>query len=285
MGTKPTISVVSLTWNSARFIEPLLTTLLADIQASGVPTEIIMIDNGSSRDNTVEQIQGFMRDHDNIHLVPLSKNHGTTASRNIGIRMARGEYVLILDSDTEMPKGTLRGLVNAMSEIPEPDKIGIIHPRLTFPDGEFQESARRFPTIFTKAYRLLRMEDKRVLDESIPSVISGAVTPVDYAISACWFVPRAVFDKVGLLDESIFYSPEDVEFCARLWQHGYRVWYYPKCHVVHNCQRLTSKKPISKLGLSHMKGLFRYWWQYKYVFNRPSIDQLGHLDSTTRSPQ
>jgi len=161
MVTKPIISIVSLTWNSARFVKPLLTTLLADIEASAVATEIIIIDNGSTRDDTVEQIRGFMRDHDNIHLVPLSKNHGTTASRNIGIRMARGEYVMILDSDTEMPRGTLRALVDSMKTIPDPGTIGIVHPRLVYPDGQFQESARRFPTVKTKAYRLLRMEDRR----------------------------------------------------------------------------------------------------------------------------
>lgn len=266
--SKPIVSVVSLTWNSAKFVEPLLSTLERDIEVSDVPTEIIIVDNGSS-DRTLELIAEFQERHDNIHVVPLSTNHGTTVSRNIGIRMARGKYVFILDSDTEIPEGTLRGLVDGAESLPERESLGLLHPRLIYPDGEFQESARRFPTFFTKVYRLLRMEERRARDESIDAVLAKQMVPVDYAISAAWLVPRETFDRIGLLDEEIFYSPEDVEFCARCWKHGLKVWYYPEVEIIHNCQRITSKKPISKMGLSHMKGLFRYWWQYGSFLNRP----------------
>lgn len=267
--TKPVVSIVSLTWNSAKFVEPLLTSLEQDIEISKVPTEIIVIDNGS-RDRTLELLHGFQDRYDNIRLVPLSYNQGTTAPRNIGIRMARGEYIFILDSDTEVPPGTLRGLVEGVQRIPQRETLGILHPRLVYPDGQFQESARRFPTLFTKAYRLLRMEEQRARDESIDSVLAGQMAPVDYAISAAWFVPRETFDRAGLLDERIFYSPEDVEFCARCWKHGLKVWYYPDVEIVHNCQRITSKKPLSKLGLSHAKGLMRYWWEYGSFLHRPT---------------
>jgi GT2 family glycosyltransferase len=83
-------------------------------------------------------------------------------------------------------------------------------------------------------------------------------------------VPRETFDRAGVLDERIFYAPEDVEFCARCWRHGLKVWYYPAVEIVHNCQRITSKKPLSMLGLSHMKGLVRYWWEYNSFFQRPT---------------
>ncbi len=269
----PLISVVSLTWNSARFVRPLLTSLLADSHGSGVPIEVIVIDNGST-DDTLALLDEFAAEHEEVRVVRLPWNHGTTASRNIGIRLARGEYVLILDSDTEMPPGTLAGLVEGARSLPEPERLGILHPRLVYPSGELQESARRFPTVLTKVYRLFRLEGLRAADESIAEVLAQQTTTVDYAISACWLVPRKVFDDVGLLDENIFYSPEDVEFCARLWQRGYRVWYYPRVEVVHNCQRLTSKRPLSKLGLSHIKGLVYYWRRYDYAFERPAVEHL-----------
>lgn len=265
---KPTVSIVSLTWNSARFVPPLLATLERDVEESGVPTEIIVVDNGS-RDDTLRLLGEFQDRHDYLRVVPLSRNQGTTAPRNIGIRMAQGEYIFILDSDTEIPPGTLRGLVEGVERIPNQRNLGILHPRLVYPDGEFQESARRFPTLLTKVYRLLRMEQQRAADESVDEVLAGHITPVDYAISAAWFIPRRTFDRVGLLDERIFYSPEDVEFCARCWKHGLEVWYYPEVEIVHNCQRITSKKPLSKMGLSHAKGLARYWWEYGSFLNRP----------------
>ncbi|RMH38122.1 MAG: glycosyltransferase [Deltaproteobacteria bacterium] len=265
---RPVISVVTLTWNSARFVDPLLDTLLADARASDVPIEVIAVDNGST-DDTVERLARHRDRHPEVQLVPLSRNHGTTVSRNIGIRMARGDYVLVLDSDTEIPPGTLRGLVDAPARIPDPDRVGIICPRLVYPDGGFQESARRFPTVLTKVYRLLDIERLRARNESIDAVLAGETTPVDYAISACWLVPRTTFDRVGLLDETIFYSPEDVEFCARCWRAGLAVWYYPAVQVVHNCQRITNKRPLSRMGLSHAKGLVRYWWRYRAFWSPP----------------
>lgn len=267
--TNPTISIVTLTWNSSRFIDPLLSTIMADAEGSGVPIEVILVDNGST-DDSLELINRYRDEYDNIHVVPLSTNHGTTVSRNIGIRMARGDYVMILDSDVEMPPGALKGLAEAIGNIPDdPANVGIICPRLIYPNGEFQESARRFPTVMTKVYRLFNIEGMRARNESLDEVLAGETTPVDYAISACWLVPRATFDQIGLLDENIFYSPEDVEFCARVWKNGLKVWYYPKVEVVHNCQRITNKKPLSKMGLSHMKGLVRYWWQYDSFFTPP----------------
>ena len=264
------ISVVSLTWNSERFVDPMLGSLFADAKQSGLEIEVIMVDNGSS-DGTLAKIEAFQASHPNLHLVKLKANHGTTVSRNIGIRMAKGQYVLILDSDTEIPQGTLAGLVGSVQELPDPQTAGIICPLLVYPNGEFQESARRFPTVQTKVLRLLGLEVLRSRDESVESVMQRQVTPVDYAISAAWFIPRATFERIGRLDEKIFYAPEDVEFCARAWRHGLKVWYYPKVRIVHNCQRLTNKKPLTKLGLSHAKGLVRYWWRYGAFFTRPNV--------------
>ena len=73
----PTISVVSLTWNSARFVDPMLGTLLADADESNVPIEVIVVDNGST-DETLSLVRNYREQHHNIHVVPLSTNHGTT---------------------------------------------------------------------------------------------------------------------------------------------------------------------------------------------------------------
>lgn len=266
--SRPAISVVTLTWNSARFVDPLMTTLLADVEASQIATEILCIDNGSS-DDTLERLEAYRDGAAALQIIPLATNAGTTVSRNIGIRAARGDHILVLDSDTEIPAGTLAGLLAAASELPDPDSVGIVCPKLVYPDGQFQESARRFPTVFTKLYRLLGLEERRAADESIDAVLAGETVAVDYAISAAWLVPRATFETVGLLDEAIFYAPEDVEFCARCWRAGKKVWYVPAVEIVHNCQRITNKRPLTRMGLSHARGLVHYWRRYNGFFSRP----------------
>jgi GT2 family glycosyltransferase len=254
----PVISVVSLTWNSQRFIQDYLQTLLEDSSSSAVPIEVIVVDNGST-DSSLSQLESWQAKHANVKVLRMDRNLGTTYSRNIGLRAALGEYVLVLDSDTRVPPGTLAGLVSTHERLSKNHKVGLVCPRLTYPNGDFQESARRQPTVWTKALRLLRSERVRQWEESIPSVLEGRETRADYAISAAWFFKRSLLEATGYLDEEIFYAPEDAEYCARVWESGHEVWYCPSVTIIHDCQRLTSKKPFTKMGLSHLAGLVHHW--------------------------
>ena len=276
--TKPLVSIVTLTWNGARVIEPMLRSVLTDSRESGVDVEVIAVDNGS-QDETLSLMRSVREQARELQIIPLSRNYGTTLTRNIGIRSARGDYILVLDSDTRMPRGTLRGLLGSMTELPEPDKIGIVCPKLVYPNGDFQESARRAPTLLTKAFRLLHWEELRRRDESVAAVLEGRTVQVDYGISAAWFIPRRTFERVGLLDEVIFCAPEDADFCARVWQAGLKVWYYPKVRIVHDCQRLTNKRPLSALGLRHCRDLARYWWRHgSFLVRKPAADVDGPFE-------
>jgi len=143
-------------------------------------------------------------------------------------------------------------------------KVAIVHPQLCFQDGTFQESARRFPTPAIKFARLFGFEKKRKQLESLGVVLEKQKGRVDYAISAAWFLKRELFDRVGYLDERIFYAPEDAEFCARCMKYGYSIWYFPEVKVIHDCQRLTKRKPFSLLAFDHFKGLLYFWKKYGF---------------------
>ena len=263
------VSIISLTWNSEKHLKKFLDSVLEDLRESGLSYEVIIIDN-ASKDSTLKILEEYRNREPNFIYIPLGRNTGTTFSRNIGIRMARGKYIGILDSDTIVPKGTIRKIIDAFQEIPS-DKIGIIHPRLVYPDGTFQESARRFPTLWIKVARLMGWERIRKKLESIEEVLSEKITTVDYAISAAWFLKRSVFDEVGLLDEKIFYAPEDAEFCARIWKNGMEVWYYPKVEIIHDAQRITKRRPLSKLGIVHILGLLRFWIKHHKTLKRCKV--------------
>lgn len=269
---EPTISVVSLTWNSQRFVREYLTTLFADAQTSGLTLEVLIVDNGST-DGTVEELEEWRGRHPELQLFRQPVNRGTTVSRNIALRAARGEFVFVVDSDTRILPGTLAKLKQGFEGLEAKAPLGLLCPKLTYPDGEFQESARRFPTVWTKGLRLLRSEKVRQWEESVPAVLAGQPTRVDYAISAAWFFRRSLLDRVGLLDENIFYAPEDTDYCARVWEHGREIWYWPEVTVIHDCQRITSKRPFSKMGLSHLKGLVYYWRKHGGAVVRPRLSR------------
>ena len=92
---------------------------------------------------------------------------------------------------------------------------------------------------------------------------------VDYAISACWLLRKEIFFRVGLLDEKIFYSPEDVDYCIRVWKNGYQVHYVPQVSIVHDAQELSKPKGLflNKFTFRHIKGLLYLFIKHKYVFS------------------
>jgi GT2 family glycosyltransferase len=91
-------------------------------------------------------------------------------------------------------------------------------------------------------------------------------------ISCCWFLRREVVERVGPLDEHIFYAPEDVDYCLRVWRQGLAVAYFPFFRVLHHTRQVTHKRPVSPTALSHLKGLFYYWRKHRYLFSRGLLE-------------
>ena len=246
------LSVVTLTWNSENYIYRMLDTLTNNLNSIKLNYEIIIVDNGSD-DNTVSILCEYMKKNKNINLIALESNVGTTKSRNLALKQVNYENILIVDSDTEFTYTNFEKLLKSFSEI-KSEKIGIIQPRLVHTNGEIQSSALKFPTITNKFFRFLgRTQSPYDLKD---------IQKVDYCISAAWLLKREVFEVVGLLDEKIFYAPEDAEFCKRLSTLGLEVWYYPNVQIIHHYQRITSKKKINKMWFSHLKGLIYFWFKY-----------------------
>ena len=259
-------------WNSERYVEKCFDSLFIDVNKSKVDVEVFAIDNGSN-DKTLPILEQIEKKHPNIKLIKLKKNLGTTTSRNIAIRKSSGEYIFVLDSDTEVQPGTLDTLI---AIIRERKRIGIIAPRLLYPEGLVQPSCKRFPTAKLKLYKFLPFRSTRKLaknDELYNREVYGKefnqIIEVDYCISAAWLINREAIDDVGLLDEKIVYAPEDVDYCLRMWLKGWKVVYNPLACVIHYAQRESYRKPI--VAWRHAKGLLYYFRKYGYWVNRGKI--------------
>src|SRR5690606_21095374 len=90
----------------------------------------------------------------------------------------------------------------------------------------------------------------------------------DYAISAFWLFRRRLLDEVGYLDERIFYSPEDVDYCLRVWEAGYKVVYDPRVHAIHDAQEISRGFRMARFTWSHIGGLLYLFRKHRYM--------LGH---------
>jgi hypothetical protein len=92
--------------------------------------------------------------------------------------------------------------------------------------------------------------------------------PVDYVIGACQLIRSEVIRRIGLLDERMFYGPEDVDYCLRVWRAGWEVFYLPSAVVVHHEQRITRRRP-GVLTLRHGMAIAYYFWKHRYLWHRP----------------
>ena len=260
------ISIIILTWNSEKHLSRCLDSLLFDLCSDRFSYEVFIVDNGSS-DNTISTIKSFEVQYPH-HIVPiyLSTNTGTTYSRNLALKQAKGDYLIIMDSDIEIcQQGTFRRLLDTFYG----KEIGLVAPKLVYPDGSLQKSTDNFPTIFTKTFRyfFLRAIEKRENRQKYR--VRGR--EVDYAISALWVLKKDVLKSVGLLDENIFYAPEDVDYCLRIWLAGYKIVYNNEVSAIHHAQEISRGLKIDQAAINHIKGLIYYFKKHKYVFKKPNI--------------
>ena len=252
-------SVVVLTFNSQRYIKVCLESLVNSFRALGCEYEIFVIDNNSldsSRELTQKVADEFGA---NIKLIALDRNTGTTYSRNLGLKQASGKNIIVLDSDAYVNPEALSGLSQYLKAHPG---CGMVVPKLIYPDGRFQMSTDIFPTLLRKFQRLFllkKMEKKDVHQ-------ACGAHPVDYAISAFWMFPKKILERVGLLDEKIFYAPEDVDYCLRIWKAGYTIDYFPEYNIVHDAQELSRGIKINRFTFLHVKGLLYYFIKHRYCW-------------------
>jgi len=253
-------SIIILTWNSEEVIDACLSSLTQGVASFSY--EVIVVDNGS-QDRTLTTVRdGYPRARILTNLI----NRGVAAARNQGLRMAVGEYCLFLDDDTVVQPGALDRLITYMDAH---DDVGLCGPRLIDGEGNLHLSCRLFPTLSDKFARRLPFAFARQLRQAVEMAgwDHASTRDVDYMIGACQVIRRTALMEVGFLDEHIFYGPEDVDFCLRLQQAGWRVVYHPEAVVFHLERRIT-RSFFSRLSYLHLCGLLYYFWKHGYWMSR-----------------
>ncbi|MDY0093681.1 MAG: glycosyltransferase [Candidatus Vecturithrix sp.] len=265
------ISCVLLTWNSERYITSCLGSLITALKEGNLTYQIFIVDNGS-RDKTVSILQTFQaRNPEQIYPIYLQTNTGTTYSRNLALKQAIGRYVCIMDSDVEVTTGVFAYLTRTLESH---SKIGLVAPKLLYPSGSLQKSTDVFPTITRKILRyfFLKALERREHKFAVhANSTTQRVQEVDYAISAMWLLKHEVVERIGLLDEKIFYAPEDVDYCLRIWKAGYTVVYDTSVSCVHHTQEISRGFRLNRAMLDHTLGLVYYFRKHRYVFRKPKV--------------
>ena len=237
---------------------------------AGVPVETILVDNASA-DGT----RGWVREaHPDVQLVELPENVGV-AARDHGLRRARGDYTMFLDSDAVLTVGALPKMVEAMDGHAE---WGLIGPRLLHEDGSIQLSTRRFPPLLLPLLRRppldrLFEQGTTVQRHLMADVDHGRTRPVLYVLGACQLFRTELARKAGPFDDQVFLGWDDADWCFRIRDAGGEIVYFADAEVIHTYRRKTRAEPISRAALRQLRAFF--YFQRKYWGRRRELIELG----------
>jgi len=224
------LSIVIVNYNVKAFIQQALESVLKATQH--IDAEIFVVDNHSV-DGSVELI----REHfPQVKLIANTENVGFAKANNQAIEAASGEYVWILNPDTLVQEDTPEKLIDVM----EADtSIGMLGCKILNDDGSLQLACRRsFPTpwvAFTKLLGLANIFPKSKLfgQYNLTHLDPDEAYEVEAISGSCMFISREALDEVGLLDETFFMYGEDLDWCFRFGNAGWKVFYTPTTSIVH----------------------------------------------------
>jgi N-acetylglucosaminyl-diphospho-decaprenol L-rhamnosyltransferase len=272
------ISIIIVSWNTARFLENCLASILTDLPTS--PIEIWVVDNASSDDSPRMVRERFPQ----VHLIENRENVGFARANNQAIQRCTGKYILLLNPDTLVAAGALQALTNFLDDHPEAGAAGA---RILNPDGSLQISSHPRPTLSRELWRLFHL-DRLLPYAEYPQKKWETDQPreVDVLIGACLLLRKDVLDQVGFLDEDYFMYSEEVDLCYRIQSAGWQLFWVPQADVVHFGGQSTQQVPTEMfLNLYHSKiKYFRkhYGWTAAQIYKL--ILRLAALSRLTLAP-
>jgi GT2 family glycosyltransferase len=260
-----TLSVVVVTWNAKRFVIECLTSLLAERATS---LEVIVVDNGST-DGTPEAVaESFPA----VRLIRSQVNLGFAAANNVGMAAAQGEYMCLVNSDVNVPLGCLPFMLTFMRENPD---VGLLGPAMLGPDGSVRRSTMRFPTVWNSFCAAIALDS--VLARVglwggylMKDFQHDCRLDVDVLNGWFWMTRRSAIADVGVLDERFFIYGEDIDWCRRFHDHGWRVVFNPGSSALHYGGASSSLAP-TRFYIELQVANMAYWSKHHSTIARKAF--------------
>ena len=259
----PLISALILNYrtplNAVNCAKNLLNQTIAD------EIEIFVVDNDSD-DDTIGILRNRLEGLDKISIIEVPKNVGFAAGNNYASKYARGKYLLFLNPDTEPEPDALKKLIGILESDPS---IGIIAPRLVFPDGTVRDSYRTFPTVIDLIIK--RTFLKQFLKKRMRKYLQYDSDPlknrdIDWVVGAFMLMRRDFFLELDGFDSRFFLFLEDTDLCRRCWEKGKKVRFYPEVTARDGKQRLSGSGFLhmftKKTGRIHIVSAVKYFMKW-----------------------
>ena len=268
------INIVFLNYLMKNDIITAINSLVEDIKNCPYDVQITVADNSENCDGIKEEL-GWK--YPQVKYVNCHGNVGFGRGNTIGFQATPARYYFALNRDTIIPENTrvIERLVKFMDEHP---KIGCIGPKLLNMDGSLQYSCYRFDKKslmikplkqinFDRKYKWVRKYTDRLLMKDFDH---NETRPVDWVLGAAMVVRNEVVQKIGWFDDRYFMYLEDCDWCRRMWEVGWPVYYVHDIIIKHTHARDSAKVPgiwkalfKNKLARIHLMSWIKYLWKWR----------------------
>lgn len=236
---------------------------------AGLKREIFVVDS-----ETKGITKEFLKEkYPEVKLIPFKKNSGYSKIVNAGLKKTTGKYILILNADIITEEKAIADMLEYMKEHPQ---VGILGPQLLDFTNNIQPSCFSFPgfgVILSRRTFLGKTKwGKKQIDKHFKYTKEsglGTTISVDCVQGSAMMINRDNMEKVGLFDERFFMYFEDVDWCRRFWQAGYKVVYFPQAKMAHYYHRSSKKLGVvldlffNKYARIHITSALKYFWKYR----------------------
>lgn len=283
-----TVSIVIINWKTPDLLAKCLDSIKKEDENFD-SFEHFVVDNNSG-DNSVEMLE---TKYPYVKVTANDDNLGFSKACNQAIPEAKGKYVLLLNPDTVITKNAITNLYKFMEENPDCATAG---PKVLNADGTLQLACRRsFPTPEASFFRLTYLsrlfpKHPTIAKYNLTDADPDKVLEVDALSGSCMIVRADVIAKIGLLDEDIFMFGEDIDWCWRMKEAGWKVFYTPLSVVYHIHGAASRKRPIGTtinlhkgMEVFYRKHLAKKYWApfnllvYAAIWSRAGIFILVNL--------
>ncbi len=252
----PDLSIIIVNWN----VRELLRSCLQSIEGGwgALEVEVIVVDNASG-DGSVAMLQN---EFPWVHLIACEENAGFPRGNNLGLAQANGRFLYLLNPDTEIVGDALTVMVQYMDQHPD---VGVVGSQLLYADGRIQPSRRRFPSMLTGLFEstwLQPLAPRRLLRHYYAQDLpDDQIADVDWVMGASLMVRREVYAQVGGMDEAYFMYSEELDWCRRIKDAGWRVVYLPQAQVIHH-EGKSSEQAVTARHVNFNRAKLRYFRKY-----------------------
>ncbi|MGX5686986.1 glycosyltransferase family 2 protein [Chryseobacterium cucumeris] len=231
------LSVIIVNYNVTQLLRSCLLSLRKYVQ--DIDYEVIVIDNASADSSWRDLIFEFP----NVHFISSSTNGGFAKANNQAVRKAKGEYILLLNPDTEFEGFYMKELLDFADAQPS---FGCLGVRMHDAGGNFlPESKRSVPDMFNSFEKLFTNFKKNNSKSYYRNDIEeNAIAEVEVITGAFLLAKKEVYEKIGGLDEAYFMYGEDIDLCYTFLRNGYQNFYYGKVSILHHKGESTIKDEV-----------------------------------------